>query len=224
MNKKIFMAELGRKLHGLPKEDFEDALEYYDEYFYDAGVRDDQDVTEIVGSPDEVARRILDEALGKELSPNAPLSGQVEGAGSSQANGIAWNTGARGPVAKKKTSPAKVIWLVILSICAAPIAIPMAAVLFAVLICVLALALAFVVTGVACGIGFIVLGLGVLPGIVWAGSFPQVLVFIGMFLMALALAIIVIWIFVEAAKGMVMGIAKLFRKIVAKKNGGKANA
>lgn len=42
--------------------------------------------------------------------------------------------------------------------------------------------------------------------------------------MALALAIIIIWIFVEAAKGMVMGIAKLFRKIVAKKNGGKANA
>ena len=47
MNKITFMSELSRKLRRLPKEDYDDAMKYYEEYFLDAGINDEQDVDEV---------------------------------------------------------------------------------------------------------------------------------------------------------------------------------
>ena len=61
MNKNTFLSELSRKLRRLPVEEQQNAINYYTEYFMDAGVGELDDVTAIVGSVDEVAAETIDE-------------------------------------------------------------------------------------------------------------------------------------------------------------------
>ena len=135
MNKITFMSELGRKLRNLPKDEFDDAMNYYNEYFLDAGIDDTADVIPIVGTPDEVSRRILDECTDRQIEKI-----KTEG-------GVKNSTRA--------------IWYVILGIFAAPIAFPVAIAIFAVFLALIitafALVFALFVTGVA--MGLIVLGM-----------------------------------------------------------------
>ena len=63
MNKSKFIKELKLRLRGLSKEDLDDAINYYEEYFLDSGVDDEEDVTQMVGDPKDVARKILEETL-----------------------------------------------------------------------------------------------------------------------------------------------------------------
>ena len=53
MNKNTFLSELSRKLRGLPRQECDEALNYYNEYFLDAGIGDMDDVTPLVGTVDE---------------------------------------------------------------------------------------------------------------------------------------------------------------------------
>ena len=48
MNKTEFMNVLSDKLHGLPKDDYEDAINYYTEFFMDGDIDDETDVIPIV--------------------------------------------------------------------------------------------------------------------------------------------------------------------------------
>ena len=98
MNKNTFISELSRKLRGIPKADYDDAMNYYVEYFLDAEIDETADVTPIVGSVDDVAANILEEYSIKQFE-------KVEKEG-----GVKNST--------------KGIWYVILGIFAAPIAFP----------------------------------------------------------------------------------------------------
>jgi len=53
MNKQEYMNQLKDRLKHLPKEDFERAIEYYEEYFADAGPENEQKAIEDLGSPQE---------------------------------------------------------------------------------------------------------------------------------------------------------------------------
>ena len=59
MNKNEFMESLKAKLAGLNPEDREDAINYYWEYFEEAGFGEESDVTKSVGNPEEVAAKII---------------------------------------------------------------------------------------------------------------------------------------------------------------------
>lgn len=62
MNKNEFMESLKEKLSKLNTEDREDAINYYWEYFEEAGFGEESDVTKNVGNPEDVAVKIIEAA------------------------------------------------------------------------------------------------------------------------------------------------------------------
>ena len=146
MNKKEFLNQLSRKLRGLPKVEFDDALNYYTEYFLDAGVSEDEDVIPLVGTVDEVAKKIIDEATDKQI-----VKAKKEG-------GVKNNS--------------KALWLILIGILAAPAAIPLAFVavilIFVAVVVVGSLIFAAVVTIFA----LLASGIGMIPLIFGSSSVP----------------------------------------------------
>lgn len=58
MNRKQFMKELERLLNDIPASEREEAIQYYNDYFDDAGAENEAQVIEELGSPAQVARTI----------------------------------------------------------------------------------------------------------------------------------------------------------------------
>ena len=66
MTRREFMTELAARLHRLPKEDLQAALQYYEEYFDEAGSQNEQEVIRELRSPAHVASKILSDYAVKE--------------------------------------------------------------------------------------------------------------------------------------------------------------
>lgn len=124
MDRKTYMEAMERELRRLPKEEREEAILYYSEYFDDAGPEHEAEVIEELGAPKETAAQILREVAIKRLE-------EPEKA------------------AKKGLST---VWIVILGLCAAPIGLPLLLALItvglALVICVLAVFFAVLFVGV----------------------------------------------------------------------------
>lgn len=58
MNRKEYLERLEQLLIVLPYEEREEALQYYTDYFDDAGVENEEKVIRELGSPEEVAAKI----------------------------------------------------------------------------------------------------------------------------------------------------------------------
>ena len=83
MNRIEFMAELSRLLEGIPEEDRLDALNYYNDYFDDAGSENEQNVIEELESPEKVAMKIKAERGDIEVvNIKSTEAGKEEEAGS----------------------------------------------------------------------------------------------------------------------------------------------
>lgn len=68
MNKNEFLAQLRKKLNRLPEQEIETAIRYYEEYFSDAGVENEQKVIQELGSPSAVASKIIGEYIVSDKS------------------------------------------------------------------------------------------------------------------------------------------------------------
>ena len=98
MTKKEYMKKLAYQLRRLPKEDFDKAMDYFEEYFEDAGIENEQKAIEDLGAPEEAASAlILDLAQENAVKP---------------------------PKTMKRRFSA--LWIAILALFAAPIALPLA--------------------------------------------------------------------------------------------------
>lgn len=122
MNKQEYMRQLEIKLKRLPKDDFERAVEYYEEYFAEAGEEHEQKAIEDLGSPQEAADQIIkDFALNYSKEP-----------------------------VKDVKSGMNALWVGVLALFAAPLALPLMAagivLCFAMGIVVLSLLVALVLT------------------------------------------------------------------------------
>lgn len=106
MTKTEYMNELSKRLRPLPKEDFERAIEYFEEYFADGGIENEAQVIEDLGSPEFAARQLI---------TNIALNNSKEPA----------------PNIRKGINA---IWIGILAVCAAPIALPLAFALLLVIV------------------------------------------------------------------------------------------
>lgn len=70
MNKETYLRILRGRLHyRLTTEEVEDIINYYAEYFADAGEGREQSVIEELGSPERLAQQILGERRKEELAP-----------------------------------------------------------------------------------------------------------------------------------------------------------
>ncbi len=132
MTKTEYMKVLSKKLRRLPKEDYERAVEYFEEYFADAGLENEQKAIEDLGTPEEAARELIMD-LAEKNADKPP------------------KTVKRGM---------RAIWIGILGICAAPIALPLALVFIILIACaflvVFCVLLCIVIAGVSVAAGGII--------------------------------------------------------------------
>ena len=59
MTRQEYMEELKKYLKRLPQEDFDNAIEYFSEYFEEAGPEKEQQVMRELGEPKEAARELF---------------------------------------------------------------------------------------------------------------------------------------------------------------------
>lgn len=130
MTRKEYMEQLRKYLKRLPKEDYENAIEYFSEYFDEAGPQKEQQVMKELGEPKEAARELLLNLLQESVENDQDIVEEKAAVQPEAASG------------GKKRSPGKIILLAILVLCASPVSL-------ALLVGVLAVLLAVVVTATA---------------------------------------------------------------------------
>jgi uncharacterized membrane protein len=96
MNKNEFMVELKNRLRKLPYDEINEAVNYYEEYFSDAGEENEQAVLAELGSPANISAQIIADYAIKGADTKKPIS-----------HGLS------------------TVWLAILAVFASPIALPL---------------------------------------------------------------------------------------------------
>lgn len=146
MNKLEFLTRLRNSLEkgGLPKEDINDALTYYEEVFLDAGFGKEEETAASMGAPEDVAVNILRESgIRADTAPVMPPQ-------DSNAQNFSNNTAAQ---PAKKTSGGQWALRIVLAVLTFPIWLPIliviCALLFTLIVVVCSLIFAAVVTAVA---------------------------------------------------------------------------
>ncbi len=71
MNKSAFMEQLEALLQGVSPAERQEALQYYNDYFDDAGVENEDEVIERLGSPQEIAQNIIRDINGNDIPTGA---------------------------------------------------------------------------------------------------------------------------------------------------------
>lgn len=124
MKKDEYLSQLDHYLRKLPTEDYQEAIEYFQEYFEEAGPENEAALMEELGSPKEAAYDLIQNLLDKELSASQSTKRNF------------W----------------KVSTLMALVILASPLTFPIALFVIALLFTILALFGAFLLTSLTFGI------------------------------------------------------------------------
>ena len=132
MNKNDFISELRDKLLCVPYEEREAAIRYYEEFFDDAGVENEDSVISQLGSPEKVAQTILAD-VGQFSSPP--------------------------PVISAKKQPIPVWAIVLIAVFAIPVGIPLLGAAFGIVVGFLGAAFGIVISIVALVLGLIISGI-----------------------------------------------------------------
>ena len=152
VGRREFIDDLKKRLRKLPYDEIKEAVDYYEEYFDDAGADNEMVVLGELGSPSSIAAQII-------------ASFAVKGTGSEKSVKRNWHSA----------------WLVIISLLASPAAVPVAiavgAVALAVVIAMSAVVLALFLVGIVLfggGIMYVIVGI-----VVIAQSVPTTLFMLG---------------------------------------------
>lgn len=167
MTKTEYMKTLAHRLRRLPKEDYDKAMDYFEEYFADAGPENEQRAIEDLGSPDDAANElIMDLAVKNTQKP---------------------------PKTVKRGLSA--VWIGILGVCAAPIALPLAFAMLAVIICFVIVVLAVIFSLVIAAIAVVASGIiGIFGGgILLFSTFADGLATVGLGLCALGAGTLLVY-------------------------------
>ena len=195
MNRAEFMKKLDALLSDISPEEREEALQYYNDYFDDAGPEQEARILAELGSPEQVAWKIKAGLSGDDSAPRP----------------------SNLPSGKKERNLWKLLAIILLCILLAPFVIPVGvgvlAVLLSVVIAVIATVAAILVSGIVIFIaGIFVIGVGLVQlftvpalGIATAGA--------GCLLTALGilLSLALLWIALKVVPVVVQGIVNLIR-------------
>ena len=207
MNKNDFLSQLEKLLSDLPEEERREAMEYYVEYFDEAGPEKESQVLKEFGAPEKIARQIHEELAEKGLIVYDPSAAEEDD--------------------KEKKDGWKIACIVLLCILAAPVVIPLAAAIIGTILSVI-VAVISAIAGVflaACGLTLVFAVVAVVlfvVGIVKLFSAPLVGLFlIGLSLLfaglALLLGFLVVQFCIVTLPWMCRGIYKLCKKMFKKK-------
>lgn len=164
MTRNEYMEQLKKYLKRLPKEDYDNAIEYFSEYFDEAGPENEQQVMEELGQPREAARELLLNLLQESVGGGKDSTGEKTAA-LPEAGSVVQERSTAGQNAhdstKNKRSPGKIILLAILVLCASPVSLVLLisalTVLFAVVVVIASVIFSLGVTSVAAIAGGILL-------------------------------------------------------------------
>ena len=158
MNRWEFMKELDNLLADIPEEEGKEALNYYNDYFDDAGVENTADVIAKLGSPSEVAAQIRAEfATG--LQPVTEKQNGEQKEESTDTFHEIPKEETKQPEEKKKMSTGMIVLIVILCILASPMLAGIGASLFGIFIAIVSVIFSLVVVFGALAVTFIVVGI-----------------------------------------------------------------
>ena len=131
MTKVEYLAKLDKYLRKLPKEDYQEAMDYFSEYFEEAGPENEAQVIAELGTPKEAARDIISRLHNEKI------------------------------IDQEKTPKSRVsmVWLAILAILSAPVTLPLALFLFLAVITILALGVAAIAVVLSLGVAFLTSGI-----------------------------------------------------------------
>jgi uncharacterized membrane protein len=191
MDKRTYLAKLETALSGLSREERNAAMEYYMEYFDEAGPENEASAMASLGTPSSLAAQIRAEVA-------------VRGLGTEKVRGR-----------ERKRSGIGAVWVVVLGIFALPIGLPIAIAVFAVVIAVLIVLFAVLVSLFACVISLLVAGiLSTVAGFSLLGTeFATAIFYIGSGFFSIGLAFFLGLLFLKFGRASIHGVAKLFNKI-----------
>lgn len=139
MNRKEFMSRLESLLWNISPAEREEALQYYNDYFDDAGAENEQTVIETLGDPEKIAETIRRDLLREENIRKAPFSdrelipyGKTESDRREYGERESWDGQYAGSGSlyepprekEKKKSGGDMTLLIVLAVLAAPIWLP----------------------------------------------------------------------------------------------------
>lgn len=220
MNREEYMRLLAIALKDIPQSEKEEALQYYNDYFDDAGVENEQKVMNSLGSPAKLADSIQREFFTGESrfeSNRNPYEQPI------YQNTYA-NAGDNTPK-KSKMSGGMIALIVILTILASPLLLSIAAVLISIIITIFAVVLTVVAVVLAVILALIcVVAACIMVAIALGAVSPfSAIVLVGIGIAAIGVSIFlimaVVWLVGVAIPWVIKGIGKLFKKIFSKKGG-----
>lgn len=152
MTKEQFLFQLEQKLLGIPEDERAEAMEYYRDYFNDAGPENEEQVIAELGSPDKVAASIKEGLrTGKEDAGTIGQPPQMRGTAKSYSQA---HQGRR-----ETDSRSKWILIIIVAALTFPLWIGVVGALFGILVAVIAVILCLVVAAALLAVGGLVAGI-----------------------------------------------------------------
>lgn len=219
MSRAEFMTELRMLLADVTETEREEAINYYEDYFDDAGVENEASVLESLGTPEKVAATIK-AGLNDETGENAEYS-------ESGYSSFAYEKNEVANMPAKKWSLKNGLWIIILILCIfalpimGPVCIAILGAMFGVLCAAAVLLFAVCVSGIAiivAGVFLLIAGFMELL----AAPFTAILLFgIGLILLGIGVAVAAlgIWILKKAIPPLVRGFVNLCRRPFERKRG-----
>lgn len=193
MNREEYMKLLRKQLRKLPKEDFDKAIAYFEEYFEEAGAENERQAIEDLGTPQEAAGQIIrDIAIH---NTKEPAGGMKKGMNA--------------------------VWVGILAVFAAPVAFPVLLMsIVCLLLLVLCAVIVILCVGVAGGSVLVAGPISIIGGLsVITRDTAAGLSCLGYGFMGIGIDLLVIYGMYYLCRKLIRGLVKLFGNMV--KKGGK---
>lgn len=197
MTRTEYLAALDRYLRRLPKADYQEAMEYFEEYFDEAGPENEAQVMAELGTPKEAANDIIHNILSAEVARNSKDS--------------------------QGTSPSKrrrreILLIAVLGILSAPVSILILMLVLAMLVSAMLLVLTLILAGFAFSLsGLLVSGAVLVESFSFLASGSAFILTLGSGLVALGLSFLLLLTTVFLTKALGQGLVHLakwlFRKV-----------
>lgn len=226
MNRAEFMEKLRALLADVEDSEREEALNYYEDYFDDAGVENEQEVIASLGSPEKVAKTIKDGLNDSEGEAGEFSETGFSGYGDTIKNEVGQHEiqGKRKLFDRiKGLGTSGMILVLILAIFALPILGPVFIAILSVLFSVLATLIIVLFVGAIVGIALVIAGIAV-----FAAAFPAFIaspatgiLLLGLALLLVGIGILLtifgIWIVWKIIPPIIRWIVRSFQRIFSKK-------
>lgn len=223
MNRREFMEQLERLLRDVPAKDREEALEYYEGYFEDAGIENEDAVIQELGSPGRVAAEI--KATLQDDSENGEFTDRgYEDTRFQEENPLEKRNPYRG--GRKGRRKGGTLLIILLAIVTFPIWATVLGTIFSVIVGIFGLLIGLIAGSFAGGIGLVIGAVALAAvGIPYmTTSLGLGLVTIGLAMICLSAGIILLlafgWFVSKAIPALFRTVVDLFQKILNKLRGG----